>query len=107
MNWKVKNVIARFLIALAVLLHPTSSSGQTNAISVTLETSLTKNEKAPFEGVLVPYPQYYYYNEAVEKSFENEVGQLDCGSCLTPTVTTGTMAFVVGLIAGISLTLSR
>lgn len=70
--------------------------------SVNLETALTAGEKAPFEGVLVPYPQYYYYNEQVELNFENESRsqEQDCDSLYLKLGLTAVLFFVAGFSIG-------
>lgn len=74
MSLRGNYVIVKLLIASTLLLSPTSSNGLTVAglKKRDLETQMAKGTIAPFEGVLVPYPQYYYYNEMVERSFEYE-----------------------------------
>ena len=73
-------------------------------MSVTLETDLAKSERAPFDGVLVPYPQYYYYNEQVELNFEREVQDSVCSSCagesFWSSLIVGSLALSVGLYLG-------
>ncbi len=83
MNLKIKFYSTRLVIALLVLLFPSLSSAQTGVGStgIILEKVLEKNERAPFEGVLVPYPQYYYYQEQVEINFAHEVQPPECDSC--------------------------
>lgn len=88
---RIKNALVSFAIGLIVLLFPNSLNAQTNAgksalsdyAGILLETQIRKGERAPFEGVLVPYPQYYYYQENVELNFEREVRPPEC-DCLKP-----------------------
>lgn len=104
MNSRRKNALVSFAIGLIVLLFPNSLNAQTgagrNALSdyagVQLETQIRKGDRAPFEGVLVPYPQYYYYQETVEVNFEREIHPPEC-DCLRP--------IGVGFLAGVSATL--
>lgn len=62
-----------------------------------LETILSRGSTAPFDGVLVPYLQYYNYNDALERI--SEPIHDDCDEWGSITMALG--FFVVGMAAGL------
>lgn len=69
--------------------------------SINLERALSPGDKAPFEGVLVPYPQYYYYNEQVELNFERESSDEESGCDMwTKLGLTAALFFITGFAVG-------
>lgn len=102
-------MLKRFMIGLLVLVFPISLNAQTGvgSTNIQLEKVLEKSDKAPFEGVLVPYPQYYYYQEQVEVNFDREVNPPECASCFASQLWSGVGVFALGLMAGIYLDASK
>lgn len=72
-----------------------------------LEKELLQNDRAPYGGVLVPWPQYYYYNDAVEKIFEAEAHPVECDTCSGPVLKSALISFGVGVMAGLYLESKR
>lgn len=76
MSWSRGNAIKLLLIMCIVSLVPTCLKAQENDkssyLGINLDTEILKGEKAPFGGVLISWPQYYYYNSNVDKVFEME-----------------------------------
>jgi hypothetical protein len=101
------SVTKRFIIVFMVLLTPISLNAQTSAqygsIGVVLEKELHPGDRAPTGGVLVPWPQYYYYNEMVERVYDSEVHPPECNSCLNTALLTGLSFFAIGFASGVYL----
>lgn len=97
-------VTKRFMIVFIILLIPISLNAQTSAqygsIGVVLEKELHPGDRAPNGGVLVPWPQYYYYNEMVERVYDSEVHPPECRSCFDSVLITGLSFLAIGFVSG-------
>lgn len=102
MNLRKRSGIKKFTIVLFALLFQNSLSAQINAGStaLNLEKVMNQNERAPFEGVLVPYPQYYYYQEQVELNFEKDILGPECDSCFDQAFWSGVSFLTIGILLG-------
>lgn len=100
MSLRRKSVIGRLLIVFIILLVPISLRAQTKEqyrdLGIILEKELVTGEKAPNGGVLVPWAQYYYYNDLVERSFQDEIRPPECDSCFRAILISALTFFVVG-----------
>lgn len=100
MSLRKKIVIGRLLIVFIVLLVPISLTAQTKEqyrdLGIILEKEMVTGEKAPNGGVLVPWAQYYYYNDLVERSFQDEIHPPECESCFKTMIITALSFFVIG-----------
>ncbi len=71
------------------------------------EKEILRGEKAPYDGVLVPWPQFYHYNSELEKNLAAKVEPVDCGSCFKSMVSTGLVFLVIGVLSGMYLESNR
>ncbi len=102
MNLNKRCATRIFTLVLCVLLFPSLSSAQIEdgSINLNLEMAMKKNESAKFDGVLVPYPQYRYYQEQVEMSFDREIHPPECDSCIDQVFWSGVSFLSIGLLIG-------
>lgn len=107
MSWRRKSAIVRYLLVFLIVLIPISLNAQTpepfRDSGVVLEKELVKGDRAPFGGVLVPWPQYYYYNEQVELNFNHEAHPVECDSCVSSLVMSAALFFVIGFGSKVAL----
>jgi hypothetical protein len=112
MSWSRGNAIKLLLIMSIVSLVPTCLKAQENDrssyLGLNLDTEILKGEKAPFGGVLISWPQYYYYNSSVEKVFEMETRiPPEPESPYWTYVQIGVVFFLIGLAADDTLDLLK
>lgn len=102
---KALHGVRPYVVAFALVLSMNSYAAPTSGGymgNMDLETNMMKGERAPFNGVLVPYPQYYYYNEQVDLNIDyasQDQGH-DCVYGPLGLILAGVLFFAVGLGVG-------